>query len=543
MAQDLGELALRITIAGQEKVRTGLQQVGHELREAGERSEKFAEGLERTELPALALLSTIGFLVGGVRELIGALGEFTGVSEAAGYQKLTAQLTFLTGSAREAKEMIADLKETALGLGMNPLALAGYTRVLLNTGSSAREAARQIKALADVSAMGGMGEANIGEAANLLGQIREKPHLRAQAITRLSELGINLRDIVKAQTGHEMSSMQAVSFLGAMRGEKLLETLIGGIEKTYGNAAKTLSDTTALGILQQIGANLQDVLEPTGEMLLPILQDFGAYVKDASEKIRNFNELTGGSAGLTVVMFGLYKAGGLIVGSFVRAGMAIKQLTTAIDRLAVSAYRASLKTGEGEALKDAAGAAGFLPFGGGGKAGFNPDALQAIPKFGGLRNAFKVGGLRAAGEVGLDFAKGLLPKLGRFAKGAGPLMLLTIGSELLGDKIGGKGGNVLKNVGEYAGYGALIGTIIPGIGTAVGAGVGALVGAVKGLWENAHQKSVDGQNEVAKNTKKAADALQDIRGHLIGGGARSEFGKSRAEAEMALQRMLAYGVG
>jgi hypothetical protein len=48
---------------------------------------------------------------------------------------------------------------------------------------------------------------------------------------------------------------------------------------------------------------------------------------------------------------------------------------------------------------------------------------------------------------------------------------------------------------------------------------------------------------VAQNTKRAADALEEIKTKMIGGGQRTQGSISRFEAEVAISRALRLGYG
>lgn len=92
-------------------------------------------------------------------------------------------------------------------------------------------------------------------------------------------------------------------------------------------------------------------------------------------------------------------------------------------------------------------------------------------------------------------ALGKIKNLSSGLKGFGIGAIATIGGDMLGNAVGGKGGDAISNIASAAGTGAMIGSVIPVVGTAVG----ALIGGVAGLVYSSKDKIASVWADSSKN--------------------------------------------
>lgn len=536
MAEDLGELAIRIAIAGKQQAKSDLKEVGASVQEAGTRAEKAGRQFHEAGGGLAAFGGELREVASGAQEFAESLGLMRGIEGAANLQAIGQQFTFITGSAAQAAQAIGAFKELGPAIGVEPATLAGFARTLLATGENAEQAARSIRAFADAAALSDAPVANIGRLSELFARMRTEPRMMMRAILELPQLGIDPSKVFAAATGERgLTNAQTVSRLESMGPARAAETLLRGIEIQYRGVAESMSSNNIPGLLRQIGVGLSEVFEPTGELLLPVLKNVATAVSTAAGAMKRLNEMTGGGAGLIVGIYGLYRAGGQLLGFLGRAGTAfmtagqeirtagtaIQQLTIAIEELAVAAR------GAASAGSPGGGGFGIVPVGlGGGRGapgGFNPDATQSIPQYGGsFSNAFKAGGVSGAAQV----AKNKI--------------------------MGGAGASA-----EATGLRGLIGNIPP---PHVGPGVEQLLyyklrqyipslpdidPSIRKGMEDAGTLPRSGgaakKDGTLDELKKQTALLAGIHGHVIGGGARANSGFLQAEMEMA--RITMTGIG
>jgi len=187
--------------------------------------------------------------------------------------------------------------------------------------------------------------------------------------------------------------------------------------------------------------------------------------------------------------------------------------------------------------------------------------LPELPDKGGKGSPGKQGGGGGGKDIGSKMGNIL-----KGVKGLGVGTLLGIGGDLAADAFGrdttaGKSADTIGTAASWAGTGAMLGSVVPGLGTALGAGVGAVAGGAYGLYKNffndknpeegmpkmasggvivgengaeaiiplTNENALPGIKELnttmndilrymkdtAENTKKAAEATQNLSGDLF----------------------------
>ncbi len=385
--------------------------------------------------------------------------------------------------------------------------LVGFSRELLVTGSSAEEAIKQLRTLANVGANMGLPVGEVGEMTRLLGGLRSHAKGGAEIFQALQARGVNIAETLAAGGGPrftgQFAQMQASQFLGSMTGAQAFQLVMTGLEKLNPTGAQSF-----LSVMQNLSESWRNVMLPTGRLLLPVLGAVGQGLMAAANAIGKLNEVSGGSAGLAVMIMGVWRAKTVLISTAIRAATAVRLLAASIDRLSASAAVGAGTT----ATSGAAGAGAAAGTGAAAGAG-GLKALWASLRAGGVKGL--------AGRIGAGL-KGM--------KGFGIGMAVDLLGNLLGDAVGGGVGNVIKNMATFGGLGAIFG--------APGAAIGAVAGLIKGLWENSHGggAGADAQAEIARNTGRTADYLESLSGRLIGPGGKNA---SRAISEIEIERSLA----
>lgn len=497
MSTSLGELFFRIGLTGAADVVTGLKQVAQAATDTaakGDKADTTVRGLSQS-------LASLGGEARMVTMAIAGLGAsfmaWSGVNLAAKYQAVTIGLTNILHSGEAAKKMMGELIQMGQETPFETADLVGFSRELLATGSSAGEAVRQLRTLANVGANMGLPVGEVGEMTRLLGSMRGRPHGGAETIQALQARGVNMAEVLAASGGPKFSGkyaqMQANQYLGSLTGAQAFDKVMTGLQKLNPTGAQSF-----LSVMQNMGESIRNVMLPTGELLLPVLGSLGKSLMSMANIVGKLNALTGGGAGLVAVFTGAWVGATRLVSSFRQAVVAIGQLDVAIMSLAATARASS-------AVSGASGAASM--------------ATPAV-----------AGGAAAAAR------SGIFARLGGWLKGAFSLKGLGIGlginwlGDMLGDKVGGGNGNFIKNVAGGAGLGAAFGPW--------GFAIGAIGGALKGLWENKQPaKGDDKLDKIAENTAKSADSLQSLQGRLLGGGGpRANRAIGEIEMDHALAR-------
>lgn len=497
MALNLGELFYKISISGVSAVTGGLDDVAKASGVAVAAQSRLDGVLGKSS----ASLSNFGdearLVAAGIGALGASLAGLTSFNLAAKYQNVEIGLTNILGSAEKAKKLVGELITLGGQTPFDTSELVGFSRGLLATGSTAESVTRELKVLSAVGANMGLPVGEVGELARLLGDVRNRAHAGAETFQALQSRGVNLAKVLAASGGPkfegQFGGLQASQYLGSLPGAKAFDVVMKGLEKLNPEPAQSVLST-----LQNLGESFQNVMLPTGRLLLPVVGGIAQALKFVADGFGKINELTGGSGGLILILGGLWKAKNLLIGSTLTAISAIQNLSATLNKLSLSAGISAGATGS-------AGIAGGLGAGISGVKGFFSGGVKGIlPALGGA--------LKAVKGPGLGFAVDIL-------------------GNLLGDKLGGQAGNLIKNISTGVGLGALAGPW--------GALVGGLGGLGAGLWQNSQTKPSDPATKTAENTKRMADSLEALNGRLLGqGGRRAGASISEIEAEQALARAL-----
>lgn len=573
-------IKVRVTVDGVEQATSKIQRLDN----ATEKAAGTMNGLG----------SSMGSATSGILNLVGGLGEVTvalgalgtaavalsGIKLAGKLQQVEMGFTTLLGSASKARDMMAKLYDLGAKTPFNTEELQGMARQMLATGTAASQVLPQLKALTDQAAALGLDTSAVGAMQRQLSQMRLKPNVQMEEINVLAEWGVDVRKLVNAATGRNMSRPEAMQYLTSQGGEKAADLLIAGMEKAFGGAADRMG-TSFLAVVQNATERIRWIMAPTGKVIIGALAPAGMALQKVAEGAKWLNDVTGGGAGLIVLMGGLRIAFVYVTAVIRNAVGGLRELTAAISQLAAASTGAAARAGGAAAAAggSAAAATAATAAAGGAAAGAangataaktSGSATQAIPKYGGWQNAARMGKWREAlGLIG-NAAKGPLGKVKNLAGGA----LKGLGGFAAGYGLE-QGGNAMASwqnrienpVGrfwagatartlQYSGRGMQYGSIFGPLGAAAGGAVGGgialgqsavdLFNLARGSrpdWMNATTAAAGaGANadsralrEIAANTRATSQGVQ-----VLGGGPRARM--AQGEMDIMFARMIAAGM-
>jgi hypothetical protein len=466
----------------------------------------FSAAIGTIRLPAVQAMGVVNTLASSIGMLGAAAASFAGVRLAAQYERVEIGFKSILGSAQAAHKIMRELRQMGAETPYRTEALIGYARGLAAVTHDGDKAVQMLRTLAAVGSAQGWGEGDIGEVAKTLaalGSTYNAPGM--QTIMSLASRGIDIARVAKAAGLRDFgtgpyATAQAAQAFGALQGPRAMELLIKGMEKVY---PATMS---FLGVVQNLGESLAQIMLPTGQALIPILGALAKAITWAAQRLRVLNEYLGGAGGLTVILMGIARFGPTLIASLHGAYVGLMRLNTQLQMLAATSAAAAKTTGAATMAQ----AGNAMTWSGLGVGAWNS-----------LKGALG-GGLRG---IAMGAARAILP-----------IGIMLGGGAMVNDNPG-KGWSALNILGRAIEAGAL-GVMLGG--GPWGAAIGALIGGGYGIWENFQPKpESEAAKQTAENTKRTADALEQLRMQVIGGGIRTRRGASDIEAQINLSRAMA----
>lgn len=520
------ELVFSISTTGAAEATVQINRVSQAMDSVEESGEKADKGLSTVSGGLMSVFHKATAAIAIIGTLAAALGTLSGVKLAAQYQRLETGFEAMLGSAEKAHKLMSELKRMGEETPFKTVELVAFSRRLLATGSTAAEVVKQMKALSEFGAATGKTDSELGEVVSIMSRLRFRPHLDIREIGELGGLGVNLQQIVGAATGKNFKNQaQASQYLAGLSGAKAFDVLLSGMDKKFSSAAGFAS--TFLSVIENTGEAIGNIMLPTGKLLLPILGRVLLLVQHIAQFVGGINEMTAGFSGLASIVYILIRAKGLLVFAYKSTVGAVIQLTAALEAMAAAAEVATVAT-RTEAVAD------------GTKAIAGTAATAAVA--GGIAGSIGKGGTAATAVADA----GMAAKLGKLKGGIAFFLGALLADWIIGkvaDSIRGKGGRInsyigdaLQNMVNGAISGAGIGFAFGGpMGAAIGGSIGAALGILSTFY-NYMWGDKSGKDDQAADTKRAADALEDIRGQMIGGGPRGRRVMGDLEVQMAIIR-------
>lgn len=452
---NLGTLYINIVVSDQTNAAKKLSEVGEAASRAGRGVRGAVDDIRALELGLITVSFQARVLVQSFMNITRSLIEFSGINVASQFQMLHVGFKNILDDSGLAVKMLDELKQLGARTPFKTDELIRFSRMMLAAGFSASDLTEKVQILADATAALGLETEAVGRLAYVMGQIRSRPMgLAGDERRQLQNLFINLGRVVGAATGQSMNSQQAISYLSSKTGEEVAEILLRGLNVLFGGSALSIGTTTMFGIVQNLMETFRYIMLPTGKLLLPILQALGSSLLKLAEFAERINRWTFGFAGLALIVYGFYRAWGLVIGAIRLATSAIVHLYHAVMRLT--------------------GAASYVP---------------PAP-----------GAIIAAGRSRMR---------GMFTS---PMLPFTIGTAgvVAGSVVGGNIGNIVSNASMLAMLGFMLGGV-PGTLLGLLAGVGI------GIYD-AISSSNRTQQRIEENTRRTANALEEVRISSGGGG-------------------------
>ena len=450
---------------------------------------------------ALSLLANIG-------QIGKLLAEISGVSIAAQFMSIQISLENLTGSASKAMQLMREFRAIGVASPFSTQEVSRTGMQALGAGVPEQDVGRQLKALLNVASFGNLTSADMTPFMRNIFQIKTKMDKEANQ-TDINQMLARAPAVAKLFSGTMgLSPEESAKKLQGMSGTEVYQTLIKGGEGMAKMAAAAQALRNPLVVVSNALEQFQMIMEPTGKLLIGVLTPVVYAFGRLAGFLGVINEMSGGLAGLIAVGVG--------------ATYALGRLTLTIAALGAAASASA--------------------FAGGGVAGAAAGRAAA--------GTFMAGGAMAAFGAG----RGVLGRLPALLKGGIAGLGISLGGEALGNWIQGDKkdtemtalGGALKGALNTAGIGAAIGGAVGG---APGIAIGAVIGfAVGGIYEsikelmNPQSGASSAADETAKNTKRTAEAVEDLRSTVFGGGKRTRAGASQFEAEYTLSKSLEFAM-
>ena len=550
---DLAQILVRLGITGDKAVVDGVKKVDEAVKKSGKSAVGAGIAFRSMDMPLVSLASSAMAAQASLGMLAASMSAVMSLNLAAHYQRTEMALSNLIGSAARAKSVFSDLRDLWRGAGVNALDVSGMNRVFMNSEDPRLSASQKSsdmmnfnKAVMGATISQGLGAQDANEFGTKLGMIRSAPHMRPNTLEPLLNV-INVQAVAESAFGRNFkdskSAMQALEGVGDPK--KMVDLILKGMINKYPITAATSFSV----VLSQIGLTLQEIMIPSANVLITVLGPVARVMLAAADAVKMLNKYTGGAAGLTMMLMALIRAKTLLIGTVRMAKVKIDELTAAIARLGVTSGAAAGGTTAAAAATAASRSGAQSAATASGTSAAATGLKNIIPWLkripAGIRNL--PGVIAQEGGV-VPFLKALAPEIGQGIKGIFTFLkkdtlpgiiawLSSIALGWLGDKAGGKAGNVLKGVGEGVGWGSMGFLLGPevGIPTAI---IGGIIGGIKGFFS----KEDNPEREIANNTQKMSQQLQEMNSHLVGGGRRGQRAASDLQIEMALQRALGPGV-
>lgn len=475
----------------------GAKRAEHELKGVANASHEIAVGLT-----AMAAVGGALSFISHIQQVAEVLGNISGVTIAAKFQAIQISLENLTGSAQKAAALMREFRQIGIASPYSTVDVSKVGMQAIGAGVPIADAGRQVKSLMNVAAFGNLEQSDIEPFMRNLFQIKTRGKLEAREsdINQMVARSPAVNKLFADTLG--LSQADANKKLRGMSGDDVYNTLIRAGEGTARFAAAAQSLRNPVVALSNAIEQFEMIMEPTGKLIIGVLTPIVYAAGVLAGYVGALNNWSHGLVGLGILMVG--------------ATYAVGRLSLAIAALAASASVATTTTSAGA-------------------------VANAITSTSNL-------GFMATMGAGLGFVKGLSPLVkGGIIGGA-----VALGGQAVGGAVQGDGsdpesnalGGAIKNMSGWAGAGAGIGMLAGPEGAVIGGVIGFVVGgiveSVKMLMNNSSSDTA--QREIAQNTKRTADAVEDLKFNTMGGGKRSRAAFSRFETELAISKALGAAV-
>ena len=261
-----GSVTIEVTLT-KEQIEKGLKSINADLKTLEKSSSSFANKMANSFKNFGDKVSKAGTaLTVGLTTPLTALGV-AGVKYNAQMEDFEANLTTLLGSADDAKDMLADLKEMANTTPFETTDLLDATQTMLGFGLEAKKTKGYLQTLGDIS----MGNADkLKSLTRAFSQIGAAGKATMEDINQMIDAGFNPLQIMSEKTGKSMAKLRDEVSDGEISFEDIAEAMEdatkegGRYYKSMEKASKTMNGkmSTALDALNTALGDLTESLLP-----------------------------------------------------------------------------------------------------------------------------------------------------------------------------------------------------------------------------------------------------------------------------------------
>ena len=228
---------------------------------------------------------------------LAALGA-AAVKSAADLETLETSFISLTGGAKQARDMVADLNKFTAETPFQLEAVGKAARQLIAAGTGIDEVNTQLQFLGDIAATSG---SSIDEIAAIFAKVQAKGKVELENLNQLAERGIPIFTALSEATGLLPSELGA----GSVSVQQFNETLKSFAEEGgFANGAMQRLSETAAGRFSTALDNLKLAGAELGNVLLPTINKLLEFVTDLAQRFTALN----GSTQQMIVEMGLAAA-------------------------------------------------------------------------------------------------------------------------------------------------------------------------------------------------------------------------------------------
>lgn len=237
--------------------------------------------------PAGLAIAGVTAAVAGLGAALGAAGDkFIGYN--AKMEQTDIAFTSMLGSAQDAKVMMDQLRKFAADTPFEFEDIAPAAQQLKAFGFEARDIIPTLTAVGNASAGLGRGAEGLKQMAFVMGQIKTTGKLMGQDVMQLSQLGIQVKDILAKNLGLAADQLSDIGNQG-ISADAAIKALTEGMNERFPNMMAKMSNSFS-GMLSTIKDNASQILGKIGEPLFNSMKNAIGKVRDVfNTALKNVN--------------------------------------------------------------------------------------------------------------------------------------------------------------------------------------------------------------------------------------------------------------
>lgn len=370
MAFTFSELVASIQVRGADAAQLRVRQLQTDIKALG------------MTINSVAALGGGLILFRGLEEAARSLMAVTGISISAQITGLQAMLRAIAGSNKEARELYRTMDDLSRRTPFNVQDLTEFAARMAATGASLDEIPKDLEKIVDLISYTGVRVTDLAPFLFNLLQIRAMKGViadftdiremmqRAPGVSRVlaAGLGIGNQDLLMyLRKGGFPRGVPGVNAEGKITGDAIYSALLRGSEKMAAGFGSRMLRENPVYLGAKIVESAIRAFESTGRALLNLLMPVGLLAKYALDGLGALNRLTGGMAGLMLLM-----GGGLWI--------ATNQLTQSLFELILALKATAVAAGQLAAQQGASAAAGVAAEAAGAGAGVAAELAAQVAR-------------------------------------------------------------------------------------------------------------------------------------------------------------------